>query len=137
MDGFKDTLMGLFGIAIIGTLIAAYISFDSLMYICDEANSTNEFTTGESVYLYKDGGISYHSRRNDGIEYSSDYKHKKIEGSKYISYVRELEYATWSIKLNKEDLSYYYRLGDRSGQCEKVGFFERLSIEDGFKNFNQ
>ena len=61
-------------------------------------------------------------------------KHTMIEGTTYISYVRP-DTGTWTYKLNKEDLTYYYRLADNSGQCKEVGFFDKImkGSYDGFE----
>lgn len=82
--------------------------------------------TDRRVIFYEGGGVyNFNTLKSD--EYHSKVLHKKVEGDKYISYLRSN--GIYSYKLNKDDLTYYYRLGSRSGQCTKVGFLKKYSYD--------
>ncbi len=102
----------------------SYFTNDYLEYECEELNSIG-IRTGTVVQLYKKGGVM-------DIEADRDYifwqQHEIIEGDSFKSYIRAIN-GSMSYKLNLDDLTYYYRLGDVSGQCRKVGLFK--SIENG------
>ena len=117
---------------LIVTFIVFYFPQDWLEYECLEYGGDSEWTTGTTVKLYEEGGLI--------LDYGDDERDKWkarydiVEGTKYISYVRQ-DSNTWTYKLNKEDLTYYYRLRDRGGQCKEVGFFSKLmkASYDGFE----
>jgi len=77
--------------------------------------------TDDKVYFYEDGGV-----RNVDPNSSDRVPHKKVEGERYISYLRSS--GMYSYKIDKNDLTYYYRLGSRGGQCRKIGFIEKYTF---------
>ena len=104
--------------------IYSYFTNDYLEYECEELNSIGT-RSGTVVQLYKKGGVM-------DIEADRDYifwqQHEIIEGDSFKSYIRSIN-GSMSYKLNLDDLTYYYRLGDVSGQCREVGFF--VSMQNG------
>lgn len=119
----KHSPEGIFSIVIIVCLMAGYFGQDWLEYECIEyaGEGANQYPSENYVSLYEKGGVSTLNKFDDTWK----MKHKIIEGTKYISYVRA-DSDSWTFKLNKEDLSYYNRLADKSGQCIEVGFFDKL-----------
>ena len=110
MKGFEEIL------GAIAIVIGLYFVFSSdwIEYECDE------YMTENKIELYKKGGVI--SKYADGKSVS--LKHEIIDGDKFKSYI--WEGGEYSYKLNLDDLTYYYRLGNKSGQCKKVGFFASL-----------
>lgn len=94
-------------------------------YKCVESanlsNGPELITTGTKVYFFADGGVYI-----KGDTTSSKIKHIKVEGTEFISYLRSNGF--YSYKLDKKDLTYFYRLGNRDGQCTKVSFLDKLGI---------
>ena len=89
-------------------------------YECNELVA-DSYASGTKVYFYKGGGVLNVSENK---KYKSNIKHKVIEGTDYISYLRSNEAVSY--KLDKRDLTYYYRLGNRKGQCTKVGIIDKI-----------
>ena len=108
---------------LIVTFIIFYFPQDRLEHECTEyaGQGASQYPSENYVNLYEKGGISILNKFGDTWE----MRHQMIEGTKYISYVRP-DTDAWTFKLNKEDLSYYNRLADKSGQCMEIGFFDKL-----------
>tara|TARA_X000000368_G_C22919344_1_gene662336 strand:- start:457 stop:834 length:378 start_codon:yes stop_codon:yes gene_type:complete len=100
----------------IAIVIGLYFVFsnDWIEYECDE------YITGNKVELYKKGGVI--RKYADGTSFS--WEMEIIDGDKFKSYI--WKGGEYSYKLNLDDLTYYHRVGDKSGQCRKVGFFASL-----------
>ena len=118
-------IANLFGgfLILVGTI--SYYTQDWVEYECNETTS-NSFNW-EKVYLYKKGSVhteSYYSSTSNTSTFG--FKHTKVEGDKYISYLRQ---GNYSYKLNKEDLTYYARLGDDYGQCIKIGLLKSIELK--------
>lgn len=114
----------IFPLLILVALIVSYFFQDWRAYECDEYLSEGAYRSGDTLSIHEKGGII--SKWDGTTRLPFKMKYNPVEGTKFISYVRP-DTGTWDYKLNKEDLTYYYRLGDRSGQCRKVGFFDKLS----------
>lgn len=119
-----DKAAYLFGLLLCIVGIYSYFTNDYLEYECEELNSIGT-RSGTVVQLYKKGGVM-------NIEADRNYifwqQHEIIEGDSFKSYIRSIN-GSMSYKLNLDDLTYWYRLGDVSGQCRKVGLFK--SIQNG------
>jgi hypothetical protein len=113
MNTLKQIVLGIVSIYITVNLYV-FFSSDWLEYECDE------YMTGNKVELYKKGGVI--TKYADGESIS--LQHEIIDGDKFKSYI--WQGGEYSYKLNLDDLTYYYRLGNKSGQCRKVGFFASL-----------
>ena len=110
MKGFEEIL------GAIAIVIGLYFVFsnDWIEYECDE------YMTGNKIELYKKGGVIKKYANGESIS----LQHEIIDGDKFKSYI--WQGGEYSYKLNLDDLTYYYRLGNKSGQCKKVGFFASL-----------
>ena len=115
-----------FGAIFTALLLYSYFTQDWVEYKCNLQDRSGNSLAEEMIYLYKKGGVQHDWGYKDDSDYESfGHKHKVIEGKTFISYLRE---GIYSYKLNKDDLTIHYRLGDLKGQCKKVGFFESIEF---------
>lgn len=113
---------------LIGSFLAIAIIYNIFFgefqqYECDEiiGSSYDPYVTGLKVYLYRGGGVlSIDDERKSKFK----RRHKIIEGTDFISYLRSSEKTAY--KLDKRDLTYSSPLVGGKGQCTKVGIIKKL-----------
>ena len=116
----------IFGAVLVALLIYSYLTQDWVEYKCNLQDRSGNYVVDDLVYLYKKGGVQHDWGFKGKDDYASfGHKHTVVEGKTFISYLRE---GIYSYKLNKDDLTIHYRLGDLNGQCKKVGFFDSIEF---------
>ena len=127
LENIAYPVLGLFLVVFIYDYFVNYAEYECI----ESVNTGNDYlATGTKVYFFGDGGVYI---EEDGVieenytePYTTKIKHKKVEGTEFISYLRSD--GIYSSKLDKKDLTYFYRPGNRGGQCIKVGFLDKFNI---------
>ena len=127
IDKIAYPVLGLIIVVGIYSFFTTYAEYECI----ERASTDNDYlATGTKVYFFADGGVYIEEEgvieENYTEPYTTKIKHKKVEGTEFISYLRSS--GIYSSKLDKKDLTYFYRPGNRGGQCTKVGFLDKLKI---------
>lgn len=134
-DSFKNIIyLGIGFVVFYAFFIQDFPEYECVEYRQSNYDNSSDvlILTDTKIHLYHSGGVhKFNTLKSDKAH--SKVMHKKVEGEKYISYLRSG--GMYSYKLNKDDLTYYYRLGSREGQCIKIGFSNKFNYPS-FESLN-